>query len=301
MPRGPRPNKIVEQQLDVLVRRLEKALGADVLSFSGPILYGADDAIRDTVEGRRGKRERLAVVLETTGGYVEVVQRIAETLRHHYPTCVEFIVPNFAMSAGTVLVMSGDAIHMDYYSVLGPIDPQVERESPNGKRQVPALGYLAKYDELVRKSAEGRLTEAELAFMLDSFDLAELHAFEQARDLSISLLQEWLAKYKFKTWTRTQSRGIDVTPEMRAERAKRIAQELSKTEKWHSHARGISMAVLQGDPGLGLVIDDFGGKPELRRIIREYDKVRSEYRGVLGLSGNAAVLHIPGTYLVLGR
>jgi hypothetical protein len=286
MPRGPRPNKIVEQQLDVLVRRLEKALGADVLSFSGPILYGADDAIRDTVEGRRGKRERLAVVLETTGGYVEVV---------------EFIVPNFAMSAGTVLVMSGDAIHMDYYSVLGPIDPQVERESPNGKRQVPALGYLAKYDELVRKSAEGRLTEAELAFMLDSFDLAELHAFEQARDLSISLLQEWLAKYKFKTWTRTQSRGIDVTPEMRAERAKRIAQELSKTEKWHSHARGISMAVLQGDPGLGLVIDDFGGKPELRRIIREYDKVRSEYRGVLGLSGNAAVLHIPGTYLVLGR
>ena len=62
------------------------------------------------------------------------IQRIAETLRHHYDR-VEFIVPNYAMSAGTVLVMSGDAIHMDYFSVLGPIDPQVRDETG---RQLPA-------------------------------------------------------------------------------------------------------------------------------------------------------------------
>ena len=37
---------------------------------------------------------------------------------------------------------------MDYYSVLGPIDPQVNR----GEGLVPALGYLKKYDELIEKS-----------------------------------------------------------------------------------------------------------------------------------------------------
>ena len=84
------------------------------------------------------KKNKLAVILETDGGYIEVVERIVKTLRHHYNN-VEFVVPNFAMSAGAVLVMSGDAIHMDYFSTLGPIDPQISNTS--GK-QVSALGYL---------------------------------------------------------------------------------------------------------------------------------------------------------------
>ena len=67
------------------------------------------------------------VILETSGGYVDTARRIAETLRHHYDH-VDFIVASHAMSAGTVLAMSGDAIFMDYYSVLGPIDPQIPRE-----------------------------------------------------------------------------------------------------------------------------------------------------------------------------
>src|SRR3990172_8577741 len=132
-------NSIIEQQLDNCPRGLETELAADCLSFSGDIAYGADDLIRDAMEDRRGGRAKLAVVLETSGGYIEVAQRIAETLRKHYEQG-EFIVPNYAMSAGTVLVMSGDAIYMDYYSILGPIDPQVQR--PGGREMLPALGYL---------------------------------------------------------------------------------------------------------------------------------------------------------------
>lgn len=50
------------------------------------------------------------------------------------------------MSAGTVLVMSGNKIYMNYFSVLGPIDPQIERP---GGTMVPGLGYLIKYDRLI--------------------------------------------------------------------------------------------------------------------------------------------------------
>jgi ClpP class serine protease len=67
-------------------------------------------------------RKKLAVLLTTGGGVVEVLPRIVDTFRRHYDV-VDFIVPNYAFSAGTVLVMSGDAIHMDSYSRLGPIDP----------------------------------------------------------------------------------------------------------------------------------------------------------------------------------
>lgn len=52
------------------------------------------------------------------------------------------MVPDCAMSAGTIFCMAGDKIWMGYYSSLGPIDPQVF----NGKNWVPALGYLDKVE-----------------------------------------------------------------------------------------------------------------------------------------------------------
>ena len=38
------------------------------------------------------------------------------------------IVPDGAMSAGTIFALSADRIMMDYFSCLGPIDPQIEKD-----------------------------------------------------------------------------------------------------------------------------------------------------------------------------
>lgn len=283
------PNRIVEEQLDVLIRDLEKAFAADLLSYCGPIEYGTDDLIRDAVESRAPKRDKLVVVLETPGGLIETVQRIAELFRHHYPQRVEFVVPNYAMSAGTVLVMSGDAIHMDYYSILGPIDPQIERLMPDGPRLVPALGYLHKYNELVQKSLEGKLSTVETVYFTKRFDPAELYDFAQARELSKTLLREWLANYKFKDWNETETKKTPVTQQMREDRATEIATFLNDTERWHSHGRGISMAVLRKD--LMLKIDDFGADVTLNAKIRSYHKALTHYMMVLGFGSS---LHTPG-------
>lgn len=146
------PEKIVEGQLDGRIEAIERVMCGDVITFVGSLLYGSEEVFRDQVEGiaSDGRKEKLIVILETGGGYIEVVQRIAETLRFHYNR-VEFVVPNFAMSAGTVLVMSGDAIHMDYFSILGPIDPQVD--NVNGK-QVPALGLSGPVRKAAQESTE---------------------------------------------------------------------------------------------------------------------------------------------------
>lgn len=66
--------------------------------------------------------------------------------------------------------MSGDNIYMDYFSVLGPIDPQVQNKEG---RFVPALGYLDKVNELVLKAQNNTLTQAEF-IILKEMDLAEL-------------------------------------------------------------------------------------------------------------------------------
>lgn len=102
-------NSIIEETLNNCLAELEKNLKADVLAYIGPIMDGVDSEIRDALEFRTDKKNKLVVILETGGGYIEVAERIANTFRKHYEDCVEFIVPNFAMSAGTVLVMSGDA------------------------------------------------------------------------------------------------------------------------------------------------------------------------------------------------
>lgn len=243
----------MEAKLDERIQAIETSMNADAISFVGSILPGLENAFRDQVEkmaNNEKKKSKLAVILETEGGYIEVVERVVKALRHHYNN-VEFVVPDFAMSAGTVLVMSGDAIHMDYFSTLGPIDPQISDTHGN---LVPALGYLIQYNRLIEKADKGTLSMAELAILSQNFDPAALYKYEEARNLSISLLTEWLAKYKFKDWKETK--GQKVTDEKRRDRATEIAKKLSDPDRWHTHDRGISMDVLSQD--INLKIDDFG-------------------------------------------
>jgi hypothetical protein len=283
------PNQIVEKQLHEQLELIENELQADVLCFVGPLDYGIEDEIKDAIEDITPRKDRLAVIVDTPGGYIVVAERIAHTFRHHYGR-VEFIVPGSAMSAGTVLVMSGDAIHMDYSSVLGPIDPQVARP---GSGFIPALGYLEKFNDFIERSKKGELTTAELMYLVQNFDPAEMYQYEQERELSIALLKEWLVNYKFKSWVKKKSSGVAVTPRMRTMRARKIAVELNKTGRWHSHSRGIHMDVLRSD--LKLEIEDFGMQTILGPAIRKYHRLLIGYMALRG--HNDIVLHRRGTYV----
>ncbi|MEQ8968065.1 MAG: hypothetical protein RID91_19770 [Azospirillaceae bacterium] len=274
-------DKLVEGFLGERIRNLEKILDTDCLSYVGPIVFGTDDTIRDALERIDGRRSGLTFILETTGGYAEVTRRISDACRHHYNS-VNFIIPNHAMSAGTILAMSGDSIMMDYYSVLGPIDPQVQgREG----RLVPALGYLMRYQDLLDKADSGNITTAEMNILM-SFDQGELYAYEQARDLSVSLLEEWLVSYKFKNWKRTRTNDEVVTPKMKRERARDIAMKLNDVKRWNSHGIGINIKILRDE--LNLVIDDIDDYPEIRTEIREYHKILLDYMNKMSQN---AVIH----------
>lgn len=265
-------NSEAVKALKELLVRLEGHLDADVISLVGDIRPGLDNVTRMMLEALPNRRPKVVIILHTNGGIVEITERIVNVIRHFYQE-VTFIVPNAAMSAGTVLAMSGDAIMMDYFSALGPIDPQVERDG----KLVPALSYLLQWERLVEKSQNGTLTNAEFLIMR-GMDLAELHKFEMARDLSISLLKQWLAAYKFKDWQTTNTRQLPVTQAMREERAEQIAQELMKHDRWGSHGRGIPMRILQTE--LNLQIDDFGADAVLSSTVRSYFELLIDYIGV---------------------
>lgn len=244
-------NTVMKEALGTHIARLEELLQADVLTIASPILHGLDQLVRIAVEGlAENRRPALAVVLDTGGGVIEVVERMVHTLRHHYDD-ITFVVPDRALSAGTVFAMSGDRILMDYYSVLGPIDPQIET---GDNKLVPALGYLAQYEKLIEKAQQHQLTTPELV-LLQKLDLAELQQYHEARELSVDLLKSWLARYKFKDWHTTETRRLPVDDAKRRHRAEEIARALSDPQRWHSHGRGISMSVLSSE--LNLRIDAF--------------------------------------------
>ena len=166
-------------------------------------------------------------------------------------------------------------ICMDYYSVLGPIDPQYQ--DAEGKQLLPGVGYLTKYQELVKQINANELNaKAEIAYLVKNFDPAQLFRIEQTINHGISLVTGWLPKYKFKDWKVTETRKEKVTQEMKKERAQTIAQVLGDAKKWHSHGRGITMRELSG-PEIKLEIDDFGKDEELNYVIRHYHGLCVDY------------------------
>ena len=259
----------IRGQLTLHLEKIGTTLSADVVAIVSPILPGLELRLRDAIDALPDKKGSVAVILDTQGGVVEVVERMVTTLRHVYGD-VTVIVPDRAMSAGTIFALSADRIMMDHLSSLGPIDPQIERDG----KLVPALSYLNQFERLNNKAQVGALTTAEYA-LVSKLDLGELYQFEQARELSVELLIKWLSSYKFKNWNTTEGRQLEVTPEMKEERANEIAALLNNPERWHSHGRAIDMGTLQEE--VRLKIDNIEDNPVLHRNIRDYFELLKDY------------------------
>ncbi len=266
----------IKELLNKKLCQLEKRLQGDVIFYLGEIQPGLLRLFRDLIEDLKKdkkKTERLVIILNTTGGSAEIAEKMVDITRRHYKE-VFFIVPDFAMSAGTIFCMSGDKIYMDYSSSLGPIDPQVW----NGKQWVPALGYLDKVEELLEKDRNGALTRAGF-LILQGQDLAMLSRCEQAKALTITLLKKWLVEYKFKDWKTHQTdpvkKGQPVTTQEKEKRAEEIADLLGNNKEWHSHGRMIGIETLRTK--LKLKIEDFSEDFFLHPLIRSYNDLLTEY------------------------
>lgn len=280
-------DKTIKDILNQNLEKLEQFFGSDVIFYYGEIHPSYEKIFRDFIETLKDEKpgnERLTILLNTPGGSAETVEKLVSIIRHHYKE-VYFVVPDYAMSAGTIFCMSGDKIFMDYSSSLGPIDPQVF----NGTTYVPALGYLDKVNELLEKAKNGTLTNAEF-LILQNQDLAMLRSYEQAKELTITLLKTWLVEYKFKDWsvhrTDVKRKGQKVTEGEKLKRAEEIADKLGNNKLWHSHGRMIDISTLKSV--LKLEIEDYSYNDPLRSIIRDYNDLLTEF---IARNGYKVFLH----------
>ncbi|MEO0058487.1 MAG: hypothetical protein RLZZ312_134 [Bacteroidota bacterium] len=273
----------IKENLQEKLKNLSNLLNGDVFTYFGIIADGNENIFMKLIEDIDNKKEKIFIILTTGGGSAIAVERYVNILRYHYKE-VNFIVPDYAFSAGTIFCMSGDNIYMDYFSVLGPIDPQVQNKD---NKWVAALGYLDKINELILKAENNTLSQAEFIILKD-FDLAELKGYEQAKELTIDLLKKWLVNYKFKNWeihqTNPELVGKSVSTDEKEQRATEIADLLSNNNEWKSHGRPINIEVLENK--LRLRIEDYSLKTDIRTAIRDYYELLVDFIKSNGNSNN---------------
>lgn len=188
------------------------------------------------------KAKAIDVILVTPGGSAQQVAKFVDKLRPRFDA-VTFILPYMAMSAGTILAMSGNDIVMGPNSYIGPIDPQV----PNREGlYVPAQAILTLLEE-IQKRGEELIAKGLNPLWSDLHILRHLDAKEignalNASRYSMELVEGYLYNYKFKNWA-THSDGRLVTDEDKTTRAKEIALMLCNHGQWKTHSRGITRDV----------------------------------------------------------
>ncbi len=194
---------------------------------------------------------RLDFYIESPGGSAEAAEEIVECIHSKFDN-VSFIISGEAKSAGTILVMSGNEICMTESGSLGPIDAQVKI----GRMFVSAHDYM-EWVKSKREEAEkmGKLNPFD-ATMVAQISPGELNGVYHALNFAIDLIKEWLPKYKFRDWNRTETRLLVVTETMKKDRAEEIARELVDHSKWRSHGRSLKIHDLKPLLRINRIDDD---------------------------------------------
>ena len=228
----------------------------------------------------------IDIILETPGGYAEVVEDMVNLVRSKFQR-VGVIIPGSAKSAGTIFAMAGDEILMGEASSLGPIDAQVQS---NGKH-ISADAFIDGLEKIKQEISEtGRLHPVYLP-MLNNISPGDLQHFENAQNFSRTLVRTWLSKYKFKYWENHSTSGIAVTDEEKKARADDIAKQLCKHSNWLTHGRSIRISNLSE---MGLKVHDYMNDIELCDAITRYYTL---LRMTFDMTGSHKIIETKGSQI----
>jgi ClpP class serine protease len=90
------------------------------------------------------RKKGLDLVLHTPGGETAATESLVDYLRPMFGTDIRAIVPQLALSAGTMIACACKKILMGKHSSLGPIDPQLAGIAAHGVVEEFELAYKAR-------------------------------------------------------------------------------------------------------------------------------------------------------------
>lgn len=173
------------------------------------------------------------LILHTPGGDLAATESIVDYLRAMFGTNIRVIVPQLAMSAGTMIACSARSILMGKHSSLGPIDPQF--------RGVPAHGIIEEFTTAFNEIKADPAKQAVWGPILSKYSPTLLGESKKALDWSEQLVTEWL-----KTGMFAGDPDVDT-------KIANVVKELGDHSLNLNHSRHIGSAKAKD---IGLVIED---------------------------------------------
>jgi hypothetical protein len=188
----------------------------------------------------------LDLILHTPGGDVAATESIIDYLHSLYNGNIRAIIPQMAMSGGTLIALSCKSIVMGRQSSLGPIDPQIGG--------MPAQGIL---EEFNRAATEIQADQNRIPLwqpIIGKYWPTLITSCQHAINWSDELLRRFLSSCMY---------AAD-DPVVREEKIGKIANALGKQSTSKSHNRHISqeMAI-----SLGLNIERIEDDDKLQDIV----------------------------------
>lgn len=183
-----------------LMKDIENHTGRKLIVYATDAKKGMstiepDDIVgfSDLIKGLEG--QPLDIFINSPGGSAEATEQIVNFLRSNFRD-IRFIVPNIAMSAATLMCLSGNEVLMDDRSSLGPIDPQIRIPTPSGPSWFPAQMII---DGFQKAQEEIKNDQRALPIFLPwlTYFVPYIQICQNAISLSKELATRWLTAYMF--------------------------------------------------------------------------------------------------------
>ena len=159
----------------------------------------------------------LDLILHTPGGNPTATEGIVKYLHSKFGNNIRVIIPQMAMSAGTMLACSASEILMGKHSCLGPIDPQYGG--------IPAYNIVAEFREAKTDLDNNIASKTYWEMQLKKYPAAFFYTVMDAIRLSGVLVTEWLTDYMFSDETNGTEKRKKVS---------KIVNKLNANNKSHS-------------------------------------------------------------------
>lgn len=131
----------------------------------------------------------LDLILHTPGGGITATEHIVHYLRDLFNDNIRCIVPQIAMSAGTMIACACKEIVMGRQSNLGPIDPQF--------RGVPCHGVVEEFERAIKQISQEPESIGVWRQIIQQYTPTFLGECQKAMDLSKELVKRWLFEVMF--------------------------------------------------------------------------------------------------------
>ncbi|MBU1277026.1 MAG: S49 family peptidase [Proteobacteria bacterium] len=238
------------------LRKLHEKTGRNVIAYysgwlSKPGIRGTEINDEDKngfmmAVNKLDREKGLDLILHTPGGEIAATESIVNYLRKMFGSNIRAIVPQIAMSGGTMIACSCKSIVMGKQSNLGPIDPQIGG--------IPAQGVILEFERALSEIKQDLDTLQLWSLIIGQYPPTFLSRCENAVERSKQFVKNQLAAVMFQ----------NISLEKRAYLADQVVDKLTDYDENRGHDRHIHSEDCES---MGLVIERLEDDDELQDLV----------------------------------